>query len=507
MEQRKKAEWENEYAPLLQFINEHKRISYSEFDNHILQDIPLFVVPKDEHFGYLEYALDKIVQALPALKRIFSKPITRLKDVHNILPIESVRVINNESVAHVARHSELWGDINDEGLKPKKLLTLDRQEDYAIYENVAFARLIDYILAFIRRNVRLLNDVLYSHRDLYFNLLERTNHLQYFLAVGKLHIGYAHAQEKHSLVYEHCLEKLLFIEKTLCAKLHAPVYRHCRKNTAKLTLKKTNVFRLQKDYKQVYNLLKWFNGEKKEIDAGELNFQVSKKAYAAYCNLLSVFAIGHFNFSFNPKSKLNFTNLNAESSFLSWKLQTERVEKDAIMGLRFSFFKDCDYRICLLFYDDAYSVAQIEAFKSANPADEYLLTSPLENGGKDCLYLSLFDVDSFRRIQRLLLRGMAYSDAKRDLCPFCGKPLTKTVYGGVCHVCHTEIHQKTCPETGTPYLSTKISDFKPALQKAQTRKERYLFEKYAEASLHYRNITPITPTGEPLCPHCGNFHE
>ncbi len=502
-----KSEWEDEYLSLLQFAKEHPSMPYPEFDNYTLQRVNLFVVPKDEHFRSMEQALDKIIQALPALKRIFTKPITRLKDVHNILPVESVRVINNESVAHIARHSELWGDITGEGLKPRKLMTLDRQEDYAIYENVAFTKLVNMLLSFTRKNIRLLKDVMYAHRDLHFNLLERTNHLNYFLAIGKLHIGYARAQDKYNLSYERCLEKLFFIDKTLRCKLNSPVYRHCRKTTAKITLKKTNVFRLHKDYRQVYNLLKWFHEDKEEIDDSAPIMRTSKQAYTAYCNLLSVFAVGHFNFAFDQKQNLNFCRLNAESVLYSWKLRLETLEQNDLVGLRFSFSKDRTYQICLLFCNEEYSTAQVEDFKTAHTADEYLIATPIEYGAKNSVYLSLFDIDSFRRLQQLLLRGMVYSDTERERCPFCGQLMIKTERGNACPVCRTEIYEKRCPETGKDYCATGIADFKLPQRKAEeTRKDKYLFDKYAEARLYYRNIQPIAQTGESLCPHCGKLH-
>lgn len=499
----------DEYRAFLQFAQECNGISYSEFDQYTLQRLNLFVVPKDEHFSAMESALDKIIQALPALKRIFTKPITRLKDVHNILPVESVRVINNESVVHVSLHSELWGDVTKEGLKPRKLMTLDRQEDYAIYENVAFARLVNMILAYVRKNIRLLKDIMYAYRDLHFNLLERTNHLNYFLAIGKLHMGYARAQDKYHLAYERCLEKLLFIDRTIRAKLHAPVYRHCKKNKAKLTLKKTNVFRLHKDYRQVYVLLKWFGEGKEEIDETLSTTGVSEAEYAAYCNLLSVFAVGHFNFGFDKRQKFDFTCLKAKGSYLGWVLRLETVKNDGIVGLRFSFSKERVYRICLLFsYEAGYDPVQVENFKKAHKAEEYLLAGATEYGAKNYVYLSLFDIDSFRRIQQLVLRGMVYSDGARDICPFCGKPLVPTKGGYECSVCRTQIFGRVCPETGEEYSETAIKDLNVGKRTEQTSgRDKFLFEKYAESLMYYRNITPLTSGGDCICPKCGKVHK
>ena len=504
-----KQDLDDEYSALLDFARAHNRLSYSDFDNFTLEKVNLFVMPKDEHFKALEHSLNKVIQALPAFKRILSKPITRLKDIHNVLPVESVRVINSQSMSHVSRHSELWGDITGGELKPKKLMTLDRQEDYAIYENVAFVRLINTVLAYVKKNIRLLKDILYANRDLHFNLLERTNHLSYFLAIGKLHMGYARAQDEYHVAYERCLDKLLFIDNTLRSKLHSPVYRYCRKNTSKLTLKKTNIFRLQKDYRQVYTLLKWFWDDSEEITDEPYVGQASREGYTAYCNMLAVFAAGHFNFEFSAKKRLNFLNLGAEAAFKGWTLTMEEIRCDGIRGLLLSFKKDVAHRICLMFcHNGEHPAVKIEHFKQKCPAEEYYFADPWEYGAKNFLYLSLFDIDSFRRIQQLFLRGMVYADNARDTCPFCGKTLEAQDGGHLCKACRTFIKEKTCPETGERYYETSLYDYVLPRRYAEndTKRSKFLVDKFTEAQLFFRNITAITLGAENICPKCGKSH-
>ena len=498
---------EDEYTDLVDFAQKNNRLSYADFDNLTLTDVNLFMMPKDAHFLNMETTLNKIIHALPALKRIFSNPITRLTDVYNVLPIESVRVINNLSMSHASRHSENWGDITNGELKPKKLMTLDREEDYALYENILFVKLIKMILSFVQKNLRLLKDMLYATRNLSFNLLERTNHLNYFLALGKLHLSYARTQDAYHPVYERCLEKLLFIDNALRSKLHAPIFRNCRKINAKLTLKKTNIFRLHKDYRQVYLLLKWFTAGKEDISETLFDNLTARDSYAAYCNMLAVFAAGHFNFNFSVKKRLNFLRLNASAAFHNWTLDLEEYRCDAIRGLLFTFHKDKPYRICVLFcHNGEHPKTKIEHFKNKCPADEYLFANPWEYGTDNCLYLSLFDIDSFRRIQRLLLCGMVYSDETRDICPFCGKALTN--HNGVhrCSSCRTTIEEKRCLETGERYFETGIYAYSPLLSTQDNRKDKFLSDKHMEARLFFRNITKIDFFGKSVCPACGKQH-
>ncbi|MBE5744936.1 MAG: hypothetical protein E7355_02235 [Clostridiales bacterium] len=500
---------DDEYSALLEFAQEKNRLSYADFDALTLTTVNLFVTPKDGHFREIERTLNKIIRALPSLKRIFSKPITRLTEVYNVLPIESVRVVNNQSMCHVSRHSELWGDIKDGELKPKKLMTLDKCEEYLIYENIAFARLINIILSYVKRNISLLKDIMYAHRDLHVNLLQRTNHLNYFLAIGKLNLGYSRAQDEYQMAYGRCLEKLLFIDNTLRAKLHSSVYRHCKKDKSKLTLKKTNVFRLHKDYIQVYSLLRWFIATNAEIEDELYVGDASREGYTAYCNMLAVFSAGHFNFQFTTRKRLNFLNLSTEATFKDWKLELEEYRCEGIRGLLFSFHKDKDYRICLIFRNDGeQDERKVEKFKAKCSADEYFYADPWESGVKGFFYLSIFDIDSFRRMQQLIFRGMVYSDEKRDVCPFCGKTLTPTKEGHVCVPCRTVIKQTVCPEKQEAYFETGIYEYTPKVAPEEANKRnKFLTDKFIESQLFFRNITDINFFGKTICPKCGKVHE
>lgn len=494
---------ENEYDSILQFAKEYNRIPYARFDACTLQTLNLFALPENHYFQALDKFLNEIISALPAFKRIFSKPITRLKDTANILPVESVHVINSRSVSHLSQHTELWGNITEDGLKPKKLMTLAHEEDYKLYENVAFVRLVDSILAFIRKNVRILKDVIYSCQPMHFNLLERTNHLMYFLAIGKLHVGYAHVQDKYQTSHERCLEKLIFIEKTLREKLHSPVYRFCKKDHSKLTLKKTNIFRLQKDYRQVYVLLKRFAGGDVLEDA-PFTDEIPQEGYDAYCTLLSLFAIGHFNFEFGEKTKFNFFKLSSSCQFAGWTLSMDSVSKKKVSGLQLRFTKDREYTICLLFHRaEGYSKEELQAFQTAFPAEEYVQLTPFDAHDGE-LHLSLFDIDSFRRIQQCLLRGMVYADTEKPVCPFCGQATQKLANGCECPTCKTQILSACCPQTKEEYLYTQIKDFH--IRKTEDGRDKVWHEKQEESKLFYRNIHPFVK-GAFRCPKCGKAHD
>lgn len=498
----------NEYTNILEFSKEHNIISSEQFDEYILKNINLFDVPSDEYFYNIDEVLNKIIKTLPAIKRIFARPIIYLKDNQEVVPIEAAKVINNYTLSHIALHSELWENIISEGIKPKKIMTIEKIENYISYENILFTRLIDAILKFVRKTINVMKDILYGCQDIHFNLLDRTHHKLYFLAIGKLHIEYTQAHERHYSSYLLCIDKLLFIEKTLQSKLNSPVYLACKNNKSKITLKKTNVFRSHKDYKQVYELLKYFAidiEQSKNID--NIN-EINNEEYISYCTILSLFALEHFNFTFPNNTKFNLLNIDTICTFLDWKLSLKRINCCNIEGLQFHFHKEKDYEICLVFDDfEQLNFENVQKFKENVKSDEYLFTTSKKHLKNNSLYLSMFDIDSFRRLQQCFLRGMIYCDEKHNICPFCGHPLEKMNDVYECKICRCEIKEEVCPKTKETYFITKIKKYQSFIDKNKSYEQRkFLHDHYAEGQFHFRNITQITSNGKVICPKCGEVH-
>lgn len=449
-----------------------EQITYADFDALTQTDLNLFALREDIDIEELEAILDRIISALPALRHIFAAPIIRLRDAGEILPVEAVRVVNNKTLAHISVHSELWEDVRDGQLIPRKLMSVRQEDDYALYENIIFARTVDAILRLTEANLAVLRDMLYANREMRFNLLERENHPSYFLALGKLHTGYLRDYDKYLLPIERCFEKLSSIERTLIPRLLMPVYKKCKKSKTKLSLKRTNIFRSQKDYRKLYSLAKYLS-DIGETDLSEAS-RVDADEYAHFCAMLCVFAAGHFNFKFDKYRTIDFTNINTSARFGDWILTVKAEGGGIVIAVK----KEYEYKIFLALTDGG-----------EREADEIVRVTP---DGIDSMRLSLYDIDSFRRIQQMLLRAMVYADDSHESCPFCGKSMTQTEDSYECGACRTVIRAHICPESGTGYYSTAIKNF--------VRKSR------GEGLYHYRNITPISDEGTILCPICGKEH-
>ena len=501
---------DTEYAAVLRFAVENCGLmNYTQFDLATIQKVNLFAMREELDIRTLEKTLDKIIAALPAIKRIFARPIIRLKDKTELLPVESVHVINNRTLAYASVHSETWGNITPgEGMRPKKLLTLRHEDSYVTYENIGFAKAITVIFRFIAHAMQQMTDTMFAARDMRFNLLERQNHLAYFLAIGKLHVGYIHNCDRLRVASERCAEKMLFIDRVLSTRRSSPVYKSCKGRIDRFVLKKSTTFRVHKDYAQIYKLLKWFAEHRLDVIEEPEEEEENTPGYTAYCHLITLFAAGHFSFEFAERP-IDFMHMHARARFRDYRLLLRTVTVGKKKAIMISVQKEKLYRILLL---PGGTPADLESFRSRCHAEEFLIASPSDEQGS--VYLSLFDIESFRRVQQLLLRAMVYADEKRDICPFCGEHLVAETdlktrsprY--TCPVCRTVITEAVCPAEGKTYFETAINGYFPTPVSLSTggKRERMLYRREVESLLFLRNITPSAPDGTPLCPHCQKIH-
>lgn len=519
MIRRSKKEESEEYSHLEsvlldipRFISKHHELSYIEFDYYTVQDLTLFSVEPDFDFLAFERTINKIDKALPAIKRVFSKPFIVLKDTADVLPVEVVTKINQNTLAYLGNHTNTVSNITSKGIKPRKLLTQVYEDDYGIYENLVFCDFIDAVIRYCRRNMRTLRQLVYASQTMEFNLLERVNHLDYFLALGKLHTGYIRDFNKYYARSKELYKKTKQILNTLQSRLIKPVYKKNNRRGNPLPLKKTNIFLMQKNYHQVYvayksllsNTNKKIKVEKEEVDLDKL-----KESYYSYLKILSIFALGHFNFTIRSTKKIDLLKLNSTFRFKDWYIRLFDYRK---AGLLITVSKDVNYRMLLVPSVNINPEPDLLKLKDKYDVDEVVICSPFDSGYSNSIssFISIENIDSFRRIQQLFLKGMIYSDLAHTDCPFCKGDLNKTKEEGVyqCDDCRTVIKEKTCPTTKENYYVTDIyglpkKHIDPA---AFNYDDTWLYEQEVESSKYFRNITKVDQDGNPICPICHKVH-
>lgn len=491
------------------FVKTHRQMTFIEFDNYISHEITLFSIDPNLDFDQLERTIQKIKKSLPSLKRIFEKPIISLKDVEEVMPVENTRIINQKTFLHLANHSQNVANITKRGIKPRKLLTTLNEDNYGIYENMVFCKTIDAILTYVRKNRRMLENVLYASDMMEFNVLEKMNHMNFFLALGKLQTGYMRDFKQYLSLSRRLLHELAHIERTLKARLNKPVYRKNKGRNKKLRLKKTNIFLKQKDYRQTFKIYKFMRSKPIEDPSQPTTADTDtlRENYLRYVQMLMLFAIGHFNFKQSTNKKMDLQELNERFVNKDWTLDVTTSES---FELLLTFTKDTSYTILLT--DKPFAEDGTRRQNTHTVIDEHVTISPLDDPylKRDDVYVNVDDINSFRRLQQHLLKGMIHSDSTRDVCPFCGGTLEKIQRHGFyqCQDCMLQIKEGVCNETNQTYIYTDNANQRKhdVLKKNGLNNDDYNTDKKIEPLMFFRNITKMNEQGEIICPHCNKVH-
>ncbi len=266
---------------------------------------------------------------------------------------------------------------------------------------------------------------------------------------------------------------------------------------------------MQKDYHQVFKTYKYLQQHDlvQRDEGAPADYAQLIQDYMTYVRILTVFAVGHFNFAIAKDVKMNLQYMNSAFAFKGWKLVVFNTHENELI---LQFQKDAPYRIMIV--ASTTDSADFDRFREDYGVDEIVVANPFDEDypARDDVFVSMEDVDSFRRIQQILLRGMVYSDRTRDVCPFCGGKLHKDPYREVhqCNDCMTQIVSATCPETNKPFYYTDNAHLKKyALNISDYKQDEYwYYKKQVESSMFFRKITKIDHKSDILCPHCGKAH-
>ncbi len=179
-------------------------------------------------------------------------------------PIEKVRHVSRETTEHLARHSNLithitYDEKGEQDLMPEKLYTVERLNNYAVYEN----RFLYMVLCTL--------DSFVSER--YNRIVRETNayhgvaHLHKTVTAGKRKIEYTFDLDESSdddpfirsrSSLGSLLERLERIQRSIFYYLHTPLISEVAKaDKLKPPVTKTNVLRMDKNFKEVVALYEY----------------------------------------------------------------------------------------------------------------------------------------------------------------------------------------------------------------------------------------------------------
>lgn len=292
--------------------------------NEDIDDIKLPLCTFNRKFESItkDYDVNQIMECVEKLPHIFRKPRQHLKQINEIRPAAVVSRIGQESISHLASHSEHWKGIKVNGLVPERLMARSLEDDYAIYENVAVKTMVDKLY----REMKKLNE---ENLDCHMQMDIDDGH-----TISNENKDYFHARDilMKGMESEEVLEQQILLDDQkntidrILFKLgkckSTPLYRSLKKtNPITGRLKKTNIFMMDKYYRYAYDLSEILRS-KQEVTPYETVQEVETE-YGIFCRVLFLFALRHYNFVLDNPDQDVFEGdkfIDAIYGFKKWKI-------------------------------------------------------------------------------------------------------------------------------------------------------------------------------------------
>jgi len=93
--------------------------------------------------------VEAIEDAIPYIDKAIREQRRFIIQNEDIVPIEKARKITSESVRHLAQHTNLIARVEDDDVTPERILDIQREESFAIYENRFLRTLLVHASRFV----------------------------------------------------------------------------------------------------------------------------------------------------------------------------------------------------------------------------------------------------------------------------------------------------------------------------------------------------------------------
>lgn len=198
-----------------------------------------------------------IEEGLPFIGKAIDEERQFIRSNGEVEPIEKVKHTSRESVEHLARHSNfITREQQGEDVVPDRLYTVERLNDYTVYEN----RFLYMVLCYLRDFVSLRYNKILELTNTYTGdlVLDKT------VNFGKQRISYQASlnEERKDDPYlrEHnpsksAIDRIDLVLRSVYFYLHTPLMTEVGKvDKLKPPISKTNVLRMDKNFKRVVEL-------------------------------------------------------------------------------------------------------------------------------------------------------------------------------------------------------------------------------------------------------------
>jgi len=117
--------------------------------------IPIKIFDESSHANTVEQMLNTVIEE-GHLHQIAYRPRIDMRYDEEMMPVSRAKKIANTAHRHLAMHSETWQQRSLTGVYPKKILARLSEDEWLIYENKVFARLLDKLQRFLKNRYAVL---------------------------------------------------------------------------------------------------------------------------------------------------------------------------------------------------------------------------------------------------------------------------------------------------------------------------------------------------------------
>lgn len=122
-------------------------------DEHPSPLMPAAIISEQGHVNALEQQLAEVLRK-GHLHSIAKRPRIDLKYEEAVTEVSRARRLTSSTYTHLASHSECWQSMSLLGVTPRKVLARFSEDDYSIYENRVYARLLDELDKYLTRRLK-----------------------------------------------------------------------------------------------------------------------------------------------------------------------------------------------------------------------------------------------------------------------------------------------------------------------------------------------------------------